>query len=271
MKGRLISLLLFFSVLAFSQEIVSFSVHSGNTSRIDCPVSISMERFNYNEDRGLLSLFEIIGGNEVPVPCQLEPGFSPRLWFILSGETPMSKSRNYVLRLQENGSESGPVQFAGPIQLNKEQGILKLNHRDRPILGYQFETVYPPEGVDELFKRSGFIHPLWSPDGQTIAYLLNFMDSNDINLYTFLELFVMNADGSNPRSLAKFETNATGLWSGQNDISLCWSPDGSKIAFNKKEEGNLISHIYIINPDGSGLTQVTFAEGVTDRSVSWSN
>jgi Tol biopolymer transport system component len=117
-----------------------------------------------------------------------------------------------------------------------------------------------------------YYSPAWSPDGQTIAYLLNFKDSNDINLYTFLELFVMNADGSNPRSLAKFETNATGAWaSSHNDISLCWSPDGSKIAFNKKEEGNLISHIYIINPDGSGLTQVTFAEGVTDISVSWSN
>ena len=90
--------------------------------------------------------------------------------------------------------------------------------------------------------------------------------------FTSLELIVMNADGSNPRSLAKFETeNVTGLWSGQNDISVCWSPDGSKIAFNKKEEGDFISHIYIINSDGSGLTQVTFAEGVTDRSISWSN
>jgi len=112
-------------------------------------------------------------------------------------------------------------------------------------------------------QPGAFYSPAWSPDGQKIAYLL---DGN-----TSLELIVMDADGSNPSSLAYFEINATGMWSGQNDISVCWSPDGSKIAFNKREEGHLISHIYIINSDGSGLTQVTFAEGVTDRSISWSN
>ena len=119
-------------------------------------------------------------------------------------------------------------------------------------------------------QPGAFYSPAWSPDGQKIAYLLYFRDFNYD--FTSLELIVMNADGSNPRSLAKFETeNVTGDWSGQNDISVCWSPDGSKIAFNKKEEGDFISHIYIINSDGSGLTQVTFAEGVTDRSISWSN
>jgi Tol biopolymer transport system component len=106
--------------------------------------------------------------------------------------------------------------------------------------------------------------PAWSPDGQEIAFLLSRLD------FTSLEIIVVNADGGSPRSLAKFEIkNVGGIWAGENDISLCWSPDGSKIAFNKKEEGSFISHIYVINSDGSGLTQVTFAEGVTDRSLSW--
>jgi len=123
--------------------------------------------------------------------------------------------------------------------------------------------------TSEAPTDANYHSPKWSPDGQKIAYLLVFRDSNYD--YIGLELIVMNSEGSNARSLAKFETNSTGLWAGQNDISLCWSPDGSKIAFNKKEEGHLISHIYIVNFDGSGLTQVTFAEGVTDRSVTWSN
>jgi len=163
MKVKLNIILLFMSTLAFSQEIISFTVHSGPTSRIDCPVSIPLERINYNEDLGFLSLFEIIDGDEFPVPCQLESGQSARLWFILSGETPSGKSRNFVMRLQKESSKSVAI------QLNRQQGILRLNHKDRPILGYQFESVYPPKGVSELFKRSGFIHPLWSPDGQVLS------------------------------------------------------------------------------------------------------
>lgn len=110
--------------------------------------------------------------------------------------------------------------------------------------------------------------PVWSPDGEKIAYLSVFVDS--VHIYRSLEIIVMDANGNNPFSLAIFETNGWSSWSGRNDISLCWSPDGSMIAFNMKE-GYLSSHIYIINSDGSGLTQVTFAEGVTDRSLSWSN
>ena len=132
------------------------------------------------------------------------------------------------------------------------------------IDGSNIQVVKSPPPEDAEYHS-----PVWSPDGQKIAFLFNYKDSS--YAFKFLELFIMDADGSNLRSLVKFTTNATGSWSGYNDLSACWSPDGSKIAFNKKEEGNLISHIYIINPDGSGLTQVTFAEGVTDRSLTWSN
>ena len=34
---------------------------------------------------------------------------------------------------------------------------------------YWFKTVYPPTGVDSSFKRSAFIHPLWTPNGQELT------------------------------------------------------------------------------------------------------
>jgi hypothetical protein len=51
----------------------------------------------------------------------------------------------------------------------KRQGQLRIQRLDHPVQDYQFQTLYPPEGVNTLFKRSGFIHPLWSPEGQVLS------------------------------------------------------------------------------------------------------
>jgi Tol biopolymer transport system component len=53
----------------------------------------------------------------------------------------------------------------------------------------------------------------------------------------------MNADGTNPRRLT----------SGHSDWYPAWSPDGNKIAFARMDADN----IFLMNADGSGVTQVT--------------
>ena len=54
------------------------------------------------------------------------------------------------------------------IHLNIDS-VLKITAGNRPLLSYQFNTVYPPAGVDTNFKRSGFIHPLYTPHGQLLT------------------------------------------------------------------------------------------------------
>jgi hypothetical protein len=122
-----------------------------------------MDQFNFNQDRGSLVLVETTGGQEVPVPCQLETGHSGRLWFILSGETPRGTSREFLLKYGTG------QQNVNGIRLIKRHGQLRLECNGQSVLDYQFLTVYPPEGIDPLFKRSGFIHPLWSPGGQELT------------------------------------------------------------------------------------------------------
>lgn len=163
MKLKLYLPLLFISSLAFSQETVRFTVFSPDTDHRECPVGLNLEQVNYNEDAGRLTLYEIAGKEEVPVHCQIESGHSARLWFILSGETPHGTSREFVLRQQIREKDPAPV------HLTKKQGKLRLSMKDQPILEYQFGTVYPPGDADPLFRRSGFIHPLWSPGGQVLS------------------------------------------------------------------------------------------------------
>lgn len=53
---------------------------------------------------------------------------------------------------------------------NKENGNLQLNSvGNNPLVTYRHEMTYPPEGVDSIFKKSGYIHPIITPKGDTLT------------------------------------------------------------------------------------------------------
>jgi hypothetical protein len=54
------------------------------------------------------------------------------------------------------------------IKLNIDS-VLTISSGDQKLLTYQFKTVYPPFGQDTNYKRSGFIHPLYTPHGQVLT------------------------------------------------------------------------------------------------------
>lgn len=73
------------------------------------------------------------------------------------------------------------------------------------------------------------------------------------------QLFTIEPDGSNEQQLTDFPTASI--------EDPDWSPDGSKIAFGTDLGGNV--HIYVVNADGSGLTQITSGDGF-ESAPSWS-
>jgi hypothetical protein len=50
--------------------------------------------------------------------------------------------------------------------VNEADKRLIVRRGERKILQYNMETVQPPAGVDAVFARSGYIHPVWTPDGR---------------------------------------------------------------------------------------------------------
>ncbi len=116
--------------------------------------------------------------------------------------------------------------------------------------------VIPPSGTEGLGS------PAWSPDGQSIALMS--VRRNALAIVS-IAVVVYAADGTNPDTLVTLPA------SGEFTVALCWSPDGTQIAFTKPDSTDRGSHIYLIRKDHSGLTQVTFADGVADRSLSWSH
>jgi Tol biopolymer transport system component len=92
---------------------------------------------------------------------------------------------------------------------------------------------------------TSFPKPEWSPDGGVIA----FPDQQGI--------YTIDPNGQFPTLIP----NTTGL-----DIPDSWSPYGSTLAFTRPE--NVLSNIYTIKRDGSGLQQLT-SDGHSG-SPSWS-
>jgi Tol biopolymer transport system component len=82
----------------------------------------------------------------------------------------------------------------------------------------------------------------WSPDGARLAFTGDVRTDRG----TDREVFVIDADGSDPRQL----TTSPG-----SDRGGAWSPDGTRILFTSARDGN--DEIYVMNADGSDQRRLT--------------
>lgn len=146
-----------------AQELVKFNVKT-TAERIDAPVSVSLDGINYNSDKGTLALYEILPNGEKPITCQIENGHSARLWFIMTGVSAVNSERKFVLKLEPKSAAT-----TTGVLLKKDTRDLSLVLNGKPILSYRFAITFPPDTVSPLFKRSGFIHPLYSPGGEVLT------------------------------------------------------------------------------------------------------
>jgi len=126
-------------------------------------------------------------------------------------------------------------------------------------------------GIETLYKdQSHYISfARYSPDGSRIAFI-KIPDSP--TPFTVGELWVMDADGSNPRKLVDADAG--------HGYSANWSPDGSRIAFVKRENPenesanqsleSLISNIYVMEIATGTITQITELRDGRVETPQWS-
>ncbi len=160
--NRFLSFLFAFIVISFAEaKDIRFQVNAGDYERQDCVVSFDVSAYIGNKVREP-HLFEMRDGKRIPVVCQLvkQNGSSSILFFILNGKTEARSIRQFVLRFGKTADQV-PVTMA---VLDNQESLL-LKQGDRPVLSYYYTLAPVPEGVDPVFRRSGFIHPAWTPSG----------------------------------------------------------------------------------------------------------
>jgi Tol biopolymer transport system component len=106
--------------------------------------------------------------------------------------------------------------------------------------GYDAEGAYSPDGRQIVFSsnRAAYGRSLSAKDKAQL----------ELDPSYFLDVYVMNADGSNVRRL----TNVPGY-----DGGTFWSPDGKRIIWRRFSEDGARAEVYTMNADGTDQRKIT--------------
>lgn len=145
---------------ADGQVIARFSLQP-RANMVSTPVCVDLDEVTFDADSTLV-LQEVKGGRKTAVPYQIEHGYHRFMWWMVDKGSG-SGTRTYEL------SKGKPAPVTPVVGVVDRDGALRITDQGRDVLQYNYQTVYPPAGVDTVFRRSGFIHPLWSPDGHVLT------------------------------------------------------------------------------------------------------
>ena len=139
-----------------------FSLTAGTSAILQVPLSLDLEGNEPNQTQEC-RLYRIDGDRKIPLISQMEVGRTARLWFIPDRVIEQGKTMRLELVFEE------ARQQAWPLTVVVDAETVTLRHQNSPILSYYYALHGVPEGVKPTFRRSGFIDPLWSPDGAVLT------------------------------------------------------------------------------------------------------
>jgi hypothetical protein len=220
-----------FSISASSQVIATFSVASGKYSRSFTPVYCNISQITSLPD-SVLVFEEISGKTKRAVPFQIENGRERLLWWLLDGETKSGTVRKYQL------IRATPQNTASPVRVHRDQEAVVISIGNNNVLRYNTKTVNPPAGVSAYYRRSGFIHPLWSPSG---AVLTTIQPKDHYHHYGIW----------NPWTKTSFEGKEIDFWNLNRKLGTVRFSDFINVVNGSVYGGFKALHNHVVYPDSS--------------------
>ncbi len=88
----------------------------------------------------------------------------PKLSWIIAGRLNAGAVKRFIVSPEgSNGAEGALAQCVD----DGRHLILKIDHR--PVLQYNHAVVESPAGIESIYRRSGHIHPLYTPSGREVT------------------------------------------------------------------------------------------------------
>ncbi|WP_157986282.1 PmoA family protein [Chitinophaga alhagiae] len=150
--------------MAGAQTVARITVNTGAYARYNTPVSFALGKVNVNSLKGLV-LYQLNNGSRQAVPVRVETGPAAITWQ-LAGEVKPGVTLQYEL---VKGKEETTLPDNERVTVEDDHRTLTVLAGNHPVLRYQYTVMEPPPGVDTAFRRSGFIHPAWTPGGKVLT------------------------------------------------------------------------------------------------------
>ena len=146
-------------------EIAQLTVHSGKYDRKNALVVANLEGLNLDAANSTLVLVEIGKNKEIFTDATQVTDEGQKLIWRIAGDMPAGTVKKYSLRTQMGVTQ----EKEHPVSIIRNGSDLLVRYADKNVLQYNFKEATPPQGASPLFRRGGFIHPLWTPKGEVLT------------------------------------------------------------------------------------------------------
>lgn len=149
---------------AADEGALILEVAAGDHSRRDAVVEFALPEA-LRGDRPL-RLTALDDGVSIPVQRTAEgAGVAWRL----SGKLAAGERRRFRLAPAPLSSNTPESDGNAGVSISQADGKLTVRVGDKPVLVYHTAVAHPPKPLDAAYRRSGFIHPLYTPDGRILT------------------------------------------------------------------------------------------------------
>jgi hypothetical protein len=145
---------------SLARESFVIEVAAGQQDRENTPVFVSLPQSMWSA--AALTLTRI--DSNTPVAVQILPSEKPQAVWLLREKLPAGRKRRYRLESKDAISKIPPLVTC--VNTGEE---LFLRVGQKAVLKYQHAVKKPPQAIDAVYRRSGYIHPVFTPSGRVIT------------------------------------------------------------------------------------------------------
>ena len=152
---------IFFTEYSIAQKdrSVCFEVANSKSNSVESLISVKFNEESFKSIKKEMVLLKVSQKGEMIVPYQIEKEHS-KIWF---KHKESEKTISYCLKKSDSLSNNEKYNF------QRQNGVLKFDFNGQSLIGYRYKMKLPPIGVNKLYQKSGYIHPVISPEGDTLT------------------------------------------------------------------------------------------------------